>query len=66
VHIGAIVLIALIVLACQGPAAVMRAVMGLGCLLLIAAVLLALLLAISQTQNHSTTSLQPAPSISPQ
>jgi hypothetical protein len=56
-HVGAIILIALIILACQGPTAVLRAVAGLGCLIVIAAVLLALLWILVQVQNHSTTGL---------
>jgi hypothetical protein len=62
-HLGAIVLIALIVLACMGPAAILRAVAGLGCLLVIAAVLLLLLWAVSQIQDRSTADVQPAPAL---
>jgi hypothetical protein len=60
-HLGVIVLIALIVLACMGPGAVLRAVAGLGCLVLIAAILLLLLWAVSQIQDRSSAGAQPAP-----
>ena len=62
-HIGAVVVIALIILACQGPAAVMRAVSGLGSLILIAAIALLLLWVVVQIQDRSTTNVQPAPAI---
>jgi hypothetical protein len=42
-HVGAILLIALIVLACSGPQAIWRALCGLGCLIMIGAILLGLL-----------------------
>jgi hypothetical protein len=42
-HIGVILLITLIVLVCLGPAAILRALAGIGCLIVIAAILLLLL-----------------------
>jgi hypothetical protein len=42
-YVGAILLIALIVLVCLGPGAILRAVAGLGCLIMIAAIVLLLL-----------------------
>ena len=42
-HIGAILVITLIVLVCLGPGAILRALAGLGCLLVIAAIVLGLL-----------------------
>jgi hypothetical protein len=55
-------LITLIILACLGPAAVLRAVAGLGCLIVIAAILLLLLWIFFGTRQESTTArVQPAP-----
>ena len=62
-HIGVIILIALIVLACQGPAAIWRALCGLGCLLMIGAILLGLLWIFVQVQNRSTPGVQSAPTV---
>jgi hypothetical protein len=61
-HLGALVLIALIVLACQGPGAIWRAICGLGCLVVIGAVVLLLLWIFVQVQDHSRA-VQPAPTI---
>jgi hypothetical protein len=37
-HVGIILLIALIILVCLGPGAILRALVGLGCLVVLAAV----------------------------
>jgi hypothetical protein len=57
-HAGTILLITLIVLVCLGPGAILRAVAGLGCLVLIAALVLLLLWVFSQVHG-----VQPAPTI---
>lgn len=62
-HLGALILIALIVLACLGPGAVLRALAGFLTLIAIAAILLALLWAVSQMHDHSKASVQSAPSL---
>jgi hypothetical protein len=62
-HLGAIILITLIILACSGPGAILRALSGLGCLLMIGAILLGLLWIFVQIQNRSTARVQPAPAL---
>jgi uncharacterized membrane protein YfcA len=62
-HVGLIVLFFVLVIICGGPAAVLRAVAGLGCLILIAAILLFLLWPVGQIQDRSATNAQPAPTL---
>jgi hypothetical protein len=51
-HPGLIALFFVLVIICGGPHAVLRAVSGLGCLILIAAILLLLLWVVNQIQNR--------------
>ncbi len=55
-HIGAILLITLIILVCLGPGAILRALAGLGCLIVLGAVFLLLLWWVSRLQESATRS----------
>jgi hypothetical protein len=55
-HVGLIVLFFVLVVVCGGPQAVLRAVSGLGCLIVIGESLLLLVWLIVQVQENATKS----------